>query len=761
MFHYFLENNRKMSFAATILLAAMLPITGVTVTISAQAQQNPGILDSTFNGNGKIVANLGNPDNIAGAIAVQSDGKIVVAGLTGAIDSESETPGSSDFVVLRYNTDGTLDNSFDGDGKVVTSFGNGEDGAGAVLIQPNGKILVAGSINTKTASGEIALARYNADGSLDTMFDGDGKRTTDVLAIAEERADAMILQPDGKIVVVVSTVRDNYLDEQIFVVRYNADGSFDTSFGGDGFTTLPPIIPGGAMQGLSASHIALQADGKIVVAGTVSTAQNSDFFVWRINPNGTGDQTFGGRVVTASFGNSDNAVSVFIQPNNKILVAGSTFNNTTFKNDFAFARFNPDGTLDATFNGTGKKVTSYGGSGLFTLPLDFEIQPNGKIVSVGPILTSATEADASFAVTRFDAEGNLDANFGSGGKVETNFGAGLDVAFAVAIQSDGKIVAAGSSEANRETDNYNVAVARYISDGGTVPRKTEFDFDGDGKSDISVFRPMEQAYWYYLRSGSNDAFTAAQWGTANDRIAPADYDGDGKTDIAVWRSNANNQNQSYFYILNSSNNTFRAEQFGNTLDIPWSGDWDGDNRADLAVYRRAANANEQSHFYYRPSAAAGVNFVTIGWGNSTDEPMRGDFDGDGKLDAAVARGNIWYIRQSSNGAMRAENWGVFTDRWVPADYDGDGKTDVAVYRDGAWYIKQSSNNQPRYVSWGLNTDRPVPADYDGDGKADVAVYRGGTWYLLNSSSGGMKSVNFGLPNDQPVQTAYLRVPIIF
>ncbi|HEX9928481.1 MAG TPA: FG-GAP-like repeat-containing protein [Pyrinomonadaceae bacterium] len=762
MFRYFVKNTRKFRSTTRFFLAAMLPIMQIiSAGNAAQAQQNPGSLDPTFNGSGKIVTDLGNPDNIAGAVAVQPDGKIVIAGLTGAIESESATPGSSDFVVLRYNSDGTLDNTFDGDGRVATSFGNGEEGASEVLVQPDGKILVAGSVNARTSAGEIALARYNSNGSLDATFDGDGKTTTDAQQNIDERASAMVLQPDGKIVVAVSTVRENSLEEQIYVVRFNANGSHDFSFAGDGVTTLPPVvIPGGVQQGLSVSDAALQADGKIVVAGTVSTAQNSDFFVWRINPDGTGDQTFGGRVVTASFGISDNAVSVFVLPNNKILVAGSTFTLPNLRNDFAFARFNTDGTLDAAFDGDGKKTTSYNDAA-FSISFDFEMLPNGKIVSAGTIITGEPEMDSSFAVTRFDAEGNLDATFDNDGKALTNFGAGLDVAFAVAIQRDGKIIAAGSTETNSRADNYNFAVARYIGDGGNAPRKTEFDFDGDGKSDISVFRPTEQAYWYYLRSGSNDAFAGVQWGTANDRIAPADYDGDGKTDIAVWRSNANNQNQSYFYILNSSNNTFRAEQFGNNSDIPWSGDWDGDGRADLAVYRRAANANEQSHFYYRPSSAAGVNFVTIDWGKSTDEPMRGDFDGDGKLDAAVARGNVWYIRQSSNGAIRTENWGVFTDRWVPADYDGDGKTDVAIYRDGAWYIKQSSNNQPRYVSWGLNTDRPVPADYDGDGKADVAVYRRGTWYLLNSSNGGMKSVNFGLPNDMLIPTAYLRVPIIF
>jgi uncharacterized delta-60 repeat protein len=760
MVHSFSRNIREFYPSTENILLTILAIVCLISGSSAQMQPLPGTLDPAFDGDGKIVANLGNSDNIAGAVAVQPDGKIVIAGLTGVIDTINESPGASDFVVLRYNADGTLDNSFGGDGKVVTSFGNGEDGASAVVIQPDGKILVAGNINTKTPAGKIALARYNPDGSLDAAFGGDGKLTTDVLEIAEERAEAMILQPDGKIVVAVSTVRENFFDEQVFVVRYNTDGSFDTSFNGDGIKALSPFIPGAILQGVSASDVTIQADGKILVAGTVSTANDTDFFVWRINPDGTSDDTFGGRVVTASFNISDNAVSIFVQPDNKILVAGSTINSTTLTYDFAFARFNSNGTLDAAFDGDGKKTTSYNDE-VFTLPFDFEMQPNGKIISVGAIIRSETETDASFAVTRFDAAGNLDTTFDTDGKTATNFAAGLDVAFAAALQRDGKIIVAGSSETNPGTDNYIIALARYNGDGGAEPRKTEFDFDGDGKSDISVFRPSERSFWYYLRSGTNDEFAAAQWGLESDRIAPADYDGDGKTDFAVWRDEPSNADRANFYILNSANNTVRVEQFGRSGDAPWSGDWDGDGRADPAVFRAGTATNEQSRFHYRPSSAPNVDFVTINWGKFGDEPMRGDFDGDGKLDAAVYRGGVWHIRQSSNGEIRYETWGTLTDRLVPADYDGDGKTDVAVFRNGVWYIKQSSNNQPHYIYWGLNTDKIVPADYDGDGSADAAVYRNGVWYLLNSSNGAMKAVNFGLPDDRPVQTAYQRVPILF
>jgi len=280
------------------------------------------------------------------------------------------------------------------------------------------------------------------------------------------------------------------------------------------------------------------------------------------------------------------------------------------------------------------------------------------------------------------------------------------------------------------------------------------DFDGDGKTDISVYR---SGTWFVNPSGAPNAAFGVQFGQAGDSTVPVDYDGDGKSDIAVWRPG-----NGFFYILNSQTNTVRAERFGQNGDNPTvSGDWDNDGKADLAVYRGGA----QSFFYYRPSAQPNVSVVSIPWGTSGDTPIFGDFDGDRRLDAAIYRpnNNTFYVRQSSNGASLARQWGkAQTDAIFAGDFDGDGKSDFAVQRfsgadAGTWYVAQSGGTT-RTFQWGLGSDVPVPADYDGDGRMDFAVFRrsNGTWYINRSGSGAAQYSVFGATSDFPLPLNLVR-----
>lgn len=271
-----------------------------------------------------------------------------------------------------------------------------------------------------------------------------------------------------------------------------------------------------------------------------------------------------------------------------------------------------------------------------------------------------------------------------------------------------------------------------VAPAGT-PQRTKFDFDGDGRADISIFSPSN-GLWVLNRSLQGGSVT--QFGLSSDKITPADFDGDGKTDIAVYRDGV-------WYWRNSSNNSFNAIQFGLPNDIPQPADFTGDGRAELAVYRAG---------FWFTLDLQNNQFNSVPFGLPTDKPVVGDYDGDNRADYAVYRDGTWYLLRSAQG-FAAIQFGLPTDKLVPADYDGDGKTDVAVYRDGTWYLLRSQNGFTAF-QWGLPTDIPVPADYDDDRQADFAVYRNGIWYLRQSSFGFL-TVQFGTATDKPVLSAYL------
>ncbi len=274
--------------------------------------------------------------------------------------------------------------------------------------------------------------------------------------------------------------------------------------------------------------------------------------------------------------------------------------------------------------------------------------------------------------------------------------------------------------------------------------KNKFDYDGDGRADISLFRPSDKV-WYILNSSGGISYN--QFGLSTDKIVPADFDGDGKTDIAVYRPE-----NGTWYIMRSGGGV-QYVQFGLSEDFPVPADYNGDGKAEIAVYRPSSglwfilNSDTQQ-------------YSLVQFGASEDKPVAADYNGDGKSEIAVYRPSlgIWFIYNWDTKQYTSTKFGISTDKPVPADYNGDGKTDIAVYRpnEGNWYIATTSGGYT-VTQFGLPTDLPTPADYDGDGKTDIAVYRPseGNWYQLNSGK-GFKTTKFGIETDKPTETAFLR-----
>ncbi len=343
---------------------------------------------------------------------------------------------------------GDLDPTFGTGGKVTTPIGSGsvEDLATALVIQPNGKLVAAGY----TATGlnyDFALVRYNADGSLDGTFGAGGKVTTPIGSLLDD-ARALVLQPDGKLVAAGYTMAGPIGSADFALVRYNADGSLDATFGTGGKVTTSI-----GNDHDEAAAMVLQADGKLVAAGkTFDPSVGTDFALLRYNADGSLDATFGtGGIVTTSIDIHDEASALVLQPDGKLVAAGVThdFSNA---GDLVLARYDADGSLDGTF-GTGGTVRTCCGAVADALVL----QTDGKLVAAG--WTSGLD----FTLARYNADGTLDATFGTGGKVTTSIG-GDDLAFALAIQADGKLVAAGAASSGSGTSSRDFALARYLND---------------------------------------------------------------------------------------------------------------------------------------------------------------------------------------------------------------------------------------------------------------------------------------------------------
>jgi uncharacterized delta-60 repeat protein len=646
------------------------------------------------------------------AVAIAPDGKIVVVG------DAQVSAGATNIAVAKFTVHGTPDTTFGNGGGAVYGIAS-DSGARAVAIQPDGKIVVAGFV-TESGKKSFVVLRLLADGNFDSSF-GTNSAVKTAVGSGDDEIKSLALQPDGKIVAAGFSTSGGIA--HYAAARYSSSGVLDAGFSTDGKV----VTAVGTTD--EANAVAVQPDGKIILAGKSLINGKYDFSLVRYKTDGSLDSTFNAssNVTTSIRANNDEVRALAIQDDGKIVVAGSSEDSDS-TGDFALARYNANGTLDNSFSSDGRLVTDVGTD---SYAAGVAIQKDGKILVAGADDPGVSAVRAALA--RYLPNGTTDSQFGANGigyyalpQLSDNY------VNALALQPNGRIVVAGKAVNGTDVKQF---VTRLR--GNAAPTA---DFDGDYKSDYSVFRPSAGA-WYILGSKTSQ-FSAVPFGTIGDTPAPGDFDGDGRTDVSVFRPS-----DGTWYRLNSRDNQFVAFRFGQAGDVPMPADYDGDGYTDYAVYRPAEN-----FWYVLRSKTGALNAKHFGMAG--DIPVKGDFDDNGADNVAVFRpsNGTWYYSNAGDETISAVQFGMAGDIPAPANYDSASRTNIAVFRpsNGNWY--RLSNSQLVAVQFGTNGDVPVLADYDRDGRDDIAVWRpsDGTYYFLQSSDNAFRAAQWGTSGDAPV-----------